>query len=304
MHRYPAHHTLRHLLDDWRARPRSAVAALVVATQGSTYRKPGALALVDGEGLVAGCISGGCLEAELVEDAHSALAAGTPRRRSYDTRGDDDRWFGSQSGCRGASEVLLWPGNASHPLLDALAEADFAHASVWVDLAGPSCHAQDAPGRLRIAPPPRLLLLGGGPEAPPLLALAATFGWRVDVIEHRARYHADARLAGAERCLQARPADALAEIDLGRYDAAVCMSHLFDEDRRSLELLAASALPFIGLLGPPARRDELLGELAGEARARLAGRLEAPVGLALGAHGPEAVALAIAARVAQALGRG
>lgn len=306
MHSYPRHHSLRHLLDAWRAHPRAVTVALVTGTQGSSYRKAGALAMIDAEGLVAGCISGGCLEAELVADAQAALAGGQCQRRQYDTRGDDDRWFGSQSGCRGATDVLLWPAPAPHPLLAALSAADDAHRCVWVDamMDPPEIHASGGGGRVRIAPPPRVLLLGGGPEAPPLLAIAQTLGWRVDVVEHRARYHADGRLTAADRCIDARPGDALSSLDAMRYDAALCASHLFDEDRRCLEILAGADLPFIGLLGPPARRDELLAELEPETRARLGDRLQAPVGLALGAHGPEAVAMAIAARLTQRFAHG
>lgn len=306
VHRFPRHHTLRHLLDDWRAHPRPATVALVTGTQGSSYRKTGALALIDSDGLAVGCISGGCLEAELVADAQAALAQERCLRKPYDTRGDDDRWFGSQSGCRGASEILLWPSIAPHPLLDALVAADLAHADTWVDIVSdpPQLHADAAAGRLRIAPPPRLLLLGGGPEAPPLLAMAQTLGWRVDVAEHRARYLAEGRLDAAERLIETRPGDALTGVDLRRYDAALCASHLFDEDRRCLEQLAGSDLGFIGLLGPPTRRDELLAELSPQTRAQLQGRLQAPVGLSLGSHGPEAVAMAIAARLTQQFAHG
>lgn len=304
VHRYPRHHSLLHLLEDWRARARPAVAALVVATQGSSYRKPGALALIDADGLAAGCISGGCLEAALVADAQAALADGQACRRSYDTRGDDDRWFGSQSGCRGATDVLLWPGDTGHPLLAALTAADAAHRWLWVDAETLAVHAQAAPGRIGIAPPPRLLLLGGGPEAPPLLAMAGALGWRVDVVEHRARYLAGQRLAQAQRCIEARPSAAIGDLALAQYDAAICATHLYEEDRSCLRALAGAPASFVGLLGPPARRDELLAELDEEARSGLAGRLEAPVGLALGAHGPEAVALSMLARLTQAFARG
>ncbi len=302
---YPVHHSLRHLLADWHARPRAAVAALVVATRGSSYRKPGALALIDADGLSAGCISGGCLEADLVATAQEALAAGEIRRASFDTRSDEDRWYGSQSGCRGQTEVLLWPSaGPQHPLLDALVAADATHRVLWVAAGAEppqilSSAVDPAADCVRIAPPPRLLLLGGGPEAPPLLALARTLGWHVDLIEHRARYLADARLDGAERLIEARPGDALSELDLSAYDAALCATHLYDEDGRCLTRLAESAIAFLGLLGPAVRRDELLSELPPALAARLQDRLEGPVGLMLHSHGPESVALSIAARLTQ-----
>jgi len=50
-----------------RAAGRAFVLTLVVEAEGSTYRKPGALALVAEDGRRVGVISGGCLEPGLVE---------------------------------------------------------------------------------------------------------------------------------------------------------------------------------------------------------------------------------------------
>lgn len=307
---YPAEHSLRQLLQNWLGNRRPVVVALVTATTGSSYRKPGALALIDADGLAVGCISGGCLEADLVSAALQSLETGDCAVVRYDTRSDEDRVFGSQTGCRGEVEVLLWPdcSGIGHPLLDALVAADAAHQPVWV---GPSRtplapmfggSESDTDGWLRIAPPPRLLLLGAGPEAPALIGMMLTLGWHVDVIEHRARYLASDRLHAADRVMTARPSSALAELDAGPYDAAICATHLYEEDRACLELLAASAVPFIGLLGPGMRREELLGELSEATAARLRDRVEGPAGVMLGAHGPEAVALSIAARLTQRFG--
>lgn len=308
---YPTDHSLRHLLDNWRHGPRPAVAALVTATTGSSYRKPGALALIDAQGLAIGCISGGCLEADLLAAAQLALQTGDCAVVRYDTRGDEDRMFGSQTGCRGEVEVLLWPDRrgSAHPLLDALVQADAAHRPVWVgpiDAQLPPSLAPETGGMqgwLCIAPPPRLLLLGAGPEAPALIGMLRTLGWHVDVIEHRARYLAGDRLQAADRVLAARPASALPEVDLARFDAAICATHLYEEDRACLEQLATRAIPFIGLLGPSLRRDELLHELPEALAAQLRDCVEGPAGVMLGAHGPEAVALSIAARLTQRFGR-
>lgn len=305
---YPNHHGLRDLLENWRARPRPAVAALVTATSGSSYRKPGALALIDDAGLAVGCISGGCLEVDLVTAAQQSLVSGKCALVRYDTRSDDDRMFGSQSGCRGEVEVLLWPDRSGtrHALLDALCAADLAHRPVWIEPATtpqpPSLATAERAGWLRLAPPPRLLLLGAGPEAPALIALVRTLGWHCEVVEHRQRYLAGARLGQADRLIAARPSSAINDLALDDYDAAVCATHLYEEDRACLQSLAGSAIAFIGVLGPSARLAELLSELPADVSARLAGRVEGPAGVMLGAHGPEAVALSIAARLTQRFG--
>ena len=63
-----------------------------------------------------------------------------------------------------------------------------------------------------------------------------------------------------------------------------------------LRALAATTVPYVGLLGPAARREKLLSDLGTAARA-LRGRLRAPVGLALGGRSPESIALAIVAEL-------
>jgi len=75
------------------------------------------------------------------------------------------------------------------------------------------------------------------------------------------------------------------------------MNHNYELDARCLRLLAESSAGYVGLLGPPARRDALLTEIGDIAATQLEPRLYAPVGLRLGGEGPEAIALAIAAQL-------
>src|SRR6188508_2979968 len=72
--------------------------ATVVATEGSTYRKPGSQILITSADGPLGLLSGGCLEADLLEHARSVVASGAPRFVHYDMRGEDDRLFGIGSG--------------------------------------------------------------------------------------------------------------------------------------------------------------------------------------------------------------
>src|SRR5688500_14138831 len=83
------------------------VLATVVQTLGSTYRKAGAQMLIAGDGRVAGLLSGGCLEADLMERAHRVLQTGEPATVHYDTRSSDDVIWGIGLGCEGAMTILL-----------------------------------------------------------------------------------------------------------------------------------------------------------------------------------------------------
>jgi xanthine/CO dehydrogenase XdhC/CoxF family maturation factor len=99
------------------------VLATVVATAGSTYRKPGARMLILSDGSYFGLLSGGCLEADLAIHAREVLRGGTPRAVEYDMRGPDDILFGIGAGCEGAMRVLLEPAGPGSPAATALANA-------------------------------------------------------------------------------------------------------------------------------------------------------------------------------------
>lgn len=92
---------------DYLDRGEPLVLATVTRTLGSTYRKAGAQMLIAGDGRVAGLLSGGCLEADLMERARAVLQSGEPATVHYDTRSSDDVIWGIGLGCEGAMTILL-----------------------------------------------------------------------------------------------------------------------------------------------------------------------------------------------------
>jgi xanthine dehydrogenase accessory factor len=85
----------------------------VVATSGSTPRKPGAKMLVYADGRSAGTIGGGLVEQEIVAGARETLATGSARLIRHELHGD-----AGQTGemiCGGAMQFYLEPyGRARH----------------------------------------------------------------------------------------------------------------------------------------------------------------------------------------------
>jgi xanthine/CO dehydrogenase XdhC/CoxF family maturation factor len=90
-----------HCEEDW------LVLATIIATEGSTYRKPGAMMLISQDGTFEGLISGGCLEGDLLLRAAEVFASGTPARVTYDMHADDDLVWGLGLGCDGVIHLLL-----------------------------------------------------------------------------------------------------------------------------------------------------------------------------------------------------
>jgi xanthine dehydrogenase accessory factor len=155
-----------------------------------------------------------------------------------------------------------------------------------------------------LAPPPHLLLLGGGPDARPVAELASFLGWRVTVVDHRSAYLDPARFPANTRLVETAAPDVAEAVVLDDYSAAIVMSHHLDSDLQYLRALAASSVPYVGLLGPAARREKLLSDL-GDPAPSLRARLRAPVGLDIGGRAPESIALSIIGEVHAVLaGRG
>jgi xanthine/CO dehydrogenase XdhC/CoxF family maturation factor len=78
------------------------------------------------------------------------------------------------------------------------------------------------------------------------------------------------------------------------------MSHNYLRDRDYLRALLSSDAAYIGMLGPRARTERLLGDLAEEGirpDASRLGRIFGPAGLDVGAEGPEEIAAAIAVEI-------
>ena len=88
------------------AEGREAVLATVVQVSGSTYRRPGARMLLAGEGRLAGSVSGGCLEGDLVKKAQWHTRSGAALV-TYDSTDEDDVVWGFGLGCNGVVQVLL-----------------------------------------------------------------------------------------------------------------------------------------------------------------------------------------------------
>ena len=248
--------------------------ATLVLTEGSSYRRPGARMLIAGDGRSVGSLSGGCLEAEVVEKAREVLSTQTPALMAFDTR----RRFG----CNGSLQILVesvQPGflaelaacfHGRRPCLIAT-----GYAGPWGShLVASEAGRCDGELLQRVPPRPQLLIIGAGPDSAALRHLAETLGWLVRLID------GDRPLASA----------------YDPWTAAVVKTHNYGRDFAALRALLPLGLPYVGLLGPRARREQLLGDLLDTGLAH-GDNFFAPAGLDLGGESPEAIALAIIAEI-------
>ena len=322
------------------------VLATVIATDGSTYRKPGAMMLIGAAERYAGMISGGCLEGDLVAQARAVFADGQSRQVSYDLQNDEDLVWGLGLGCGGAVHLLLQRLDAENdyaplgPLFRALDAGHTATLALQIEgqlpagswaLETDDGHRQGEPERaaalgahssdretprarrvtlrlgassaeavlMRVTPTPRILVCGGGPDAVPLVAQIVALGWDCTVVDHRPAFAQPERFPAEARVQCLRPGKLTEGITLKTLSGAIVMSHHLEHDATYLRQLAQTPPPYLALLGPRARRDQLLATIDAPDL-----KLHGPAGLDLGAELPEAIALAIAAQLhAQLNGR-
>ena len=89
----------------WRAEGEQVAIATVVATRRSAPRPVGAKLAVAAGGRVFGSVSGGCVEADVAEQAHEVLAGAAPRLVSYGI--SDEQAFSVGLPCGGEIDVFV-----------------------------------------------------------------------------------------------------------------------------------------------------------------------------------------------------
>jgi len=292
-----------------------ALATLVVV-EGSSYRRAGARLLVNSTGESTGSLSGGCLEADVIERAKTVLAEGQPQTVIYDTTDENDLVWGVGLGCQGIVRVFIerlpprpaWVGELARnfaerraTLLRVIWEGN---DSALLGTRGEESVESDAAENVTVfcdnmAPPTRLLIFGAGDDAQPLVRLAKELGWRVEIIDPRPAFAIAARFPNADCVTVAQPENA-ATMPLDAWTVAVVMSHRYAFDAPLIRALLPRPLKYIGLLGPRKRSEKILAEIAASGTpvmTEMRQRLYAPVGLDLGGDTPEAVALAVLAEI-------
>jgi xanthine/CO dehydrogenase XdhC/CoxF family maturation factor len=213
----------------------------------------------------------------------------------------------------GARIVVKPDGTTEGSLGDAAVDAAPVGSAEEL-LAKRASEIRTLPGEVRafvevLEPPLRLLICGAGHDAIPLVRAAAVLGWNAVVVDDRPGFLNEERFPGAAGFVQVEgPEEAAKVAAVDEHTFVVVMSHNFLRDKAYLRSFLSSPAAYLGMLGPAARTQRLLMELADEGvdvtdadRVRIHG----PAGLDLGSEGPEEIAGSIVAEiVAVRRGRG
>ena len=148
----------------------------------------------------------------------------------------------------------------------------------------------------RVDGSPRLILFGAGHVACATARLAAALDFRVTVIDEREELNNEARFPLAERVL-AEPREALRAIAPCARDFVLVMTHDHQLDQACLEAALAQPHRYVGMIGSKRKVLRVLERMRGRHPELDLTHLHAPVGLDIGAVGPEEIAVSVAAEL-------
>lgn len=309
-------HHIFHVLKHWWPQRDSGqwLLATVINTQGSSYRKVGAMMMFNDAGFQQGVISGGCLESDVLQQAQRCWLRNEARVITYDMEEEGDVAWRLGIGCGGVITLLLQPVSAQNQYLQlgqVLTELEAGRAvhyrqlakngECWAECASQANEIVDTGSSYfshDISVPPRLAVLGGGVDAQPLVSMASQLGWRTTINDSRARYARQNDFPSASEHSKHQAADYANSEAINCADAIVLMHHQVGMDAKALRYIANHSLPnlkYLALLGPGHRCDRVLDEAAITSN-DLPVELQAPAGLSLGGDLPESIALSILAQ--------
>jgi xanthine/CO dehydrogenase XdhC/CoxF family maturation factor len=150
------------------------------------------------------------------------------------------------------------------------------------------------------APAISLIIVGAGNDTIPLEAMARLIGWSTTVVDGRPTHANGIRFNQANKILVGKPEIVLSQLAFDDRTAIVLMTHNYNYDIAVLERLVELDIPYIGLLGPAAKRDRLLKDLAEiniQFNQEQLNNIYGPIGLDLGAETASEIALSVCAEI-------
>lgn len=323
------------------AEGRACVTGLVVATQGSTPQKPGAMAVMDAAGRQWGTLGGGLVEAQGLEHMRKALETGESRLVEFRL----DEAYRREAGpiCGGVMRILFARPDAAsvsacEHALQARARGNWGilltnlgpgAAAEWLPeeevekrgLVDPNVLAQclrdERPACVRavdgsevflepVVSAPRLLVVGGGHVGQEVVRQAVQLGFAVTVVDDRPEYAAPDLFPAGVDARHGNIQDLVAAFPKGHDAYIVLVSKGHRPDAEALEACIHDRVAYLGMIGSERkirlmRRDFLERGLATENEFD---RVVAPIGVDLGAVTVPEIGVSIAAQLIAARRRG
>ncbi len=296
-----------HTAWQWRLQGHRVWLLTVMETWGSAPRQPGALAALRADGQLAGSVSGGCVEEDLMARVCRGEGVETLSFVRYGVSPEEAARFGLP--CGGALRLLLEPladvgwidellrCTAQHELVMRCLDLSTGKVTLEAGARGQAFMFNDQHLRAVFGPRWRLLIVGAGQISQAVAGMALTVDFGVVCCDPREEYQASWNVPGSVFS-PAMPDDEAVAMTLDAHSAVLALTH--DPRLDDMVLLEALKSPafYIGALGSRGNTEKRRERLAlFDLTAAQIDRLHGPVGLDLGGNTPGEMAVAIVAEL-------
>ena len=279
----------------------------VVQTWGSAPRPPGALLALRNDGVIAGSVSGGCVEDDLIDRVKQGQSFSKPALLVYGVSKAEAARFGLPCGgtLRLVQEPLqdavwideLLSRTSSHKLVRRTLDLRSGEVTLAEGKRGQSLFFDESYLSVSFGPGWRLLLIGAGQLSQILAQMAQACGFEVLICDPRQEYLVGGQLE-AVQYLSGMPDDVVLDLVPDPHTAIVALTHDPKLDDMALMEALKSAAFYVGALGSrrnTAARKERLKEF--DLNPAQINRLHGPVGLNIGSRSPAEIAVSILAEI-------
>lgn len=295
-------------LEEWTKAKEDIALATVVETWGSSPRPLGSKMVVTRSGKMAGSVSNGCIEGAVFEEAQKVLQTKRPKVAAFGVA--DDVAFEVGLACGGHIEVFVQPLTHTHEQLLAMLERNEAATLRTNLVTGEVDLSSGAPSGSELARregdwfiepmrrPAHLVIVGAIHIAIPLHRLAKLMGYRVTVVDARAKFATRMRFPEADELMVSWPDEALSRLTLDNSTYVVILTHDPKFDLPALRSVLGKDVGYIGAIGSRKTNQNRFDALRAEGFTdEQLSRVHGPVGLDLGGRGAEETALGILAEI-------
>ena len=292
---------------DWFRQGHKVWLVTVIETWGSAPRPPGALLCLRDDGQVAGSVSGGCVEDDLIDRLRHGERVATPSLIAYGVTKEEAARFGLP--CGGNLRLVQEPlqgvawidevleRTARHELVARRLELATGTVTVTAASRGDVFSFDGTQLVALFGPRWRLLVIGAGQLSRAVAQMAVMLDFEVICCDPREEYNLTWDVPGTTFS-KSMPDDLVLEMQLDPHSAVVAVTH--DPKLDDLVLLEALKSPafYIGALGSrgntATRRERL--KLFDLTEAEI-DRLHGPIGLDIGSKTPAEIAVSIVAEI-------
>ncbi|MEX1239731.1 MAG: XdhC family protein [Cyclobacteriaceae bacterium] len=290
--------------------------ATIIKTTGSSYRKKGTQMVVAEDQTYEGALSGGCVENEVLRQSMKVFRTKESVIFEYDGR--------YKLGCKGVIHILIeyFDKSVLHLISNKIAEYqrsrkifrlginkdhDMTKACVHFSFGTENCfisrprpEVYDETEDLEIHPHYQLVIIGGEFDSVILARIADQIGIETFLVVKETFTHA---LPKTVKVAYLTPEALVNTVKFDEHTAIVLMTHSLSRDLTFLIEMLKVKSKYMGILGPPSRREMILADLFNYNESLFLTwqdkleNLHGPVGLSIGATTPEEISISILSEI-------